>query len=366
MVPHESLISTVENALRHGASADRVAALRNVSDLFEFGSEQFTDDQITEFDHILMRLVADVEISARVMLANRLAPIRNAPPIIVRNLAFDDAIDVAGPILTRSERLASADLVENAKTKSQLHLLAISRRAVLDANVTDILVDRGDREVVQSTAENAGAQFSDGGFAKLVERSEDDDRLALCVGARPDVPRHQYLRLLAKASQAVRTKLEAEDPQNGKGIQRAVAGAAGLMQARSASVSRDYARARASVGALRLSGHLGENEVEAFAKAGQFEETTAALALLCDLPVAAVERAMIQDRAETILIIARAAGLTWRSVKAVLQLRAGSAGVAAHELEQCLASYARLKLKTAQEIVRFQRRRLAEIDPRLH
>jgi uncharacterized protein (DUF2336 family) len=366
MVPHETLISTVENALKHGASADRVEALRYVSDLFEFGSEQFTDDQIAEFDDILMRLIADVEISARVMLANRLASIRNAPPIVMRNLAFDDHIDVAGPVLTRSERLERAALVENAKTKSQPHLLAISRRASLEEAVTDILVERGDRQVVQSTAANPGAKFSDIGFAKLIERSEGDDSLALSVGARQDVPRHHFLKLLAKASQSVRAKLEAEDPQNTSEIQRAVAGAAGLMQARSVAVSRDYAHARARVGALRAAGRLGENDVEAFAKAGQFEETTVALGLLCELPVEAVERAMIQDRAETILIITRAAGLTWRSAKAVLLLRAGSRGMGVQELEQCLASYARLKLKTAQEIVRFQRKRAAESDPRLH
>jgi uncharacterized protein (DUF2336 family) len=366
VVPHETLISTVENALKHGAATDRVEALRYVGDLFEFGSEQFTDHQVAEFDDILMRLVAEVEISARVMLANRFAPIRNAPPALIRNLAFDDAIDVAGPILTRSERLGRAALIENAKTKSQQHLLAISRRASLEEAVTDILVERGDRQVVQSTAANPGAKFSEGGFAKLVERSEGDDNLAICVGARPDVPRHHFLKLLAKASQTVREKLEAEDPLSTHEIQRAVAGAANLMQAKSAAASRDYAHARARVGALRASGRLGENDVEAFAKAGQFEDTTVALGLLCDLPVGAVERAMIHDRAETILIIARAAGLTWRSAKAVLLLRAGKGGMAAPELEQCLASYARLKLKTAQEIVRFQRKRLAETDPRLH
>jgi uncharacterized protein (DUF2336 family) len=366
MVPHNALISTVENALKHGASADRAEALRYVSDLFEFGSQQFTDHQIAEFDDILIRLVADVEISARVMLASRLAPIRNAPPVIMRNLAFDDSIDVAGPVLTRSERLDNATLVENAKTKSQLHLLAISRRASLDEAVTDVLVERGDRHVVQSAAANPGARFSEGGYAKLLERAEADDVLATSVGTRGDIPRHHFLKLLAKASHTVRAKLQAEDPLNAREIHRAVAEAASLMQEKSANVSRDYAQARASVLEMQASGRLGEGDVEAFARAGRFEETTVALGLLCDLPVAAVERAMIQDRAETILIIARAAGLAWRAAKAVLMLRAGGRGIAAHELEQHLASYARLKLNTAREIVRFQRRRLAETNPPLH
>jgi uncharacterized protein (DUF2336 family) len=366
MVPHQTLISTVESALKNGAAADRAEALRYVSDLFAFGTDQFTDVQIGEFDEIFTRLVAHVEISARVLLANRLAPLPNAPPTILRTLAFDDVIDVAGPVLTNSPRLGSALLVENARTKSQQHLLAISRRTSLDEAVTDVLLDRGDRHVVRSAAANPGAKFSEHGFARLIDRSDGDDELAFCVGARRDIPRHHFLKLLAKASQSVRLKLESEDQLNTKEIHRAVAAVAGHVQAKSAAASRNYAAARSRVGELSASKQLGESHIEGFAKANQFEETTVALAQLCDLPVEAVERAMIQDRSETILIMARAAGLNWPAAKAVLLLRAGDRGLAIHELEQSLASYARLKQKTAQEIVRFQRKRWAEAMRHLH
>jgi len=366
MVPHQTLINTVESALKHGAAADRAEALRYVSDLFAFGTDRFTDVQIGEFDDIFTRLVEHVEISARVLLATRLAPLAKAPPTILRTLAFDDVIDVAGPVLTESPRLDNALLVENAKTKSQQHLLAISRRTSLDEAVTDVLLERGDSHVVRSAAANPGAKFSERGFARLIEHSDGDDELALCVGARRDVPRHHFLKLLAKASQTVRLKLEAEDQLNSKEIHRAVAAVAGHVQTKSAAASRNYAAARSLVSGLGASKQLGESQVEGFAKAHQFEETTVALALLCDLPVEAVERAMIQDRSETILIMARAAGLSWPAAKAVLLLRAGDRGLAIHELEQCLASFARLKLKTAQEIVRFQRKRWAEATRHLH
>src|SRR5262249_10404321 len=204
---------------------------------------------------------------------------------ILRALAFDDAIDVARPILSQSENLGNAVLVENAETKSQPHLLAISQRKSLDEAVTDVLVERGDLAVLYSVAANAGAKFSDGGFARLVDRSEGDDELAFRIGARGDVPRHHFLKLLAKASQAVRLKLEAEDPLNAEEIHRAVAGAAGHIQTKSAALSRNYASARTQVGELRAAGQLSEGGVEAFAKSGQFEETAVALALLCDLPI---------------------------------------------------------------------------------
>src|SRR4029434_3914183 len=101
---------------------------------------------------------------------------------IVRTLAFDDDVDIACPVLAQSERLDDPTLVENAKAKSQAHLLAISRRSALSTVVTDVLVERGDAEVVVSTVENRRAQFSEAGFARIVQRSEGDERLAISAG----------------------------------------------------------------------------------------------------------------------------------------------------------------------------------------
>ena len=67
-----------------------------------------------------------------------------------------------------------------------------------------MLVTRGDREVVHSVVRNAGARFSDAGFRMLVKRSSSDDALAMQVGARRDLPRQHFLRLLEQASATVR------------------------------------------------------------------------------------------------------------------------------------------------------------------
>src|ERR687888_282456 len=67
---------------------------------------------------------------------------------------FGDEIEVAGPVLRESERLDNEALVANASTKSQAHLLAISQRRSIAENVTDVLVRRGNQEVVNSVARN--------------------------------------------------------------------------------------------------------------------------------------------------------------------------------------------------------------------
>src|SRR5690606_16588299 len=163
-----------------------------------------TDQQLALFDDVLLTLASSIETKARVKLSKRLASVSDAPIRLVRSLAFDDVIEVAAPVLKSSPRLSDEDLVETAKTKSQGHLHAITQRAQLSEAVTDVLVERGDRDVVHSVVKNSGARFSDHGFGKLVARARGDDTLARYVGARRDIPRHHFLKLLESASASVR------------------------------------------------------------------------------------------------------------------------------------------------------------------
>ena len=112
-------------------------------------------------------------------------------------------------MLEHFEPLDATTLLEQARTRGQDHLLAISRRKSLNAAVTDVLVERGDKPVMLSMAGNPGATFSESGFTALVKRSHGDDELTTCVGLRRDIPRHHLLRLLVRASHAVRVQLDA-------------------------------------------------------------------------------------------------------------------------------------------------------------
>src|SRR6202166_42520 len=213
----ESLLDELQTTLAHGTVARRVETLRRVTDLFINGAVDFSDEQIGLFDDVFRCLMVHIETSAKAWLANRLAPIETAPPLTIRALAFDDLIEVAAPVLSQSERLDDDALIETARTKSQAHLMAISTRRVLSGAVTDVLVQRGDDDVVQSTVNNPGAEFSERGFTRLVNRAEGDDNLATCIGLRPTIPRHLYLKLIAKASVTVRARLEAGQPQAARG-----------------------------------------------------------------------------------------------------------------------------------------------------
>jgi len=265
---------------------------------------------------------------------------------------------VAGPVLSQSERLSDSMLVEIAEMMGQIHLLAISQRKFLSHTVTDALLRRGNEHVTLSVARNNGAKLSVTGLGILFRRSEADEDLAASFGARPDIPPQLLQRLLDKASDSVRTKLEAAHPHLKPEIDQAVAEAASGVRARILGQSLDYAGADKLVKELAQSGQLTEAKLAAFAQTGWLAETTVALARMCDVPLPVVAREMLEQRSEAVLVFARTIGLSWSTVKAILLLRAGKRIISPGEMDQCLATYERLKPAVAAEIARFHKTRM--------
>jgi len=349
-----ALIDELNEAVALGTLDRRAKILQRITGLFAVASARYSDEQIALFDDLLMCIAQSIELSARAVPAKRLAQEPRAPAKVSCFLASHDAIDVAGPLLERSPRLDNDTLVAAARSKSQQHLLAISKRASLDEAVTEVLVERGDKAVVLSAAGNPGARFSDRGFARLTTRSKGDDELTACLGLRRDIPPEHLTRLLAKASQAVREKLAAANPSLAPLIDEAVSEAAKTVLDRAHVVVRNYTMARQRVEALRAAGQLGEREVAEFAKAHQFEETAAALAVLCDVPIETVEQALSQELPAAVLIMAKALGMSREMVKAILRMRAGGRGIFPGELERCLDAFTRLRAAIARQIVKFR------------
>jgi hypothetical protein len=115
--------------------------------------------------------------------------------------------------------------------------------------------------------------------------------------------------------------------------------------------------ARANVESLHRAGQLAEKDVVTFAAAGQFEETTVALAVLSGLLIEPVDRTMTQDRPDALLVMAKAVGMSWPTARAILRMRSGARGISPGELEQCLAIFTRLKSSTARQAIEYQNKR---------
>jgi uncharacterized protein (DUF2336 family) len=360
MTESKSFLLDLEEAVSRGTAESCLQALWHATDVLIAG--QYSEDQIWTFGEIIGRLAEDIEITARVRLANKLAASNNAPIKIIKNLAFDDSIDVAGPVLRQSERLDARTLVANARSKSQQHLLAISKRKSISDDVTDVLVTRGSVEVVTSVAANKGARFSSSGFLHLLKRSEDDHILAEHLGLRQDIPRHVFQQLISKASEEVKRKLERERPEMEAQIKVVVTDVTGAVHARFGPASKNYFTAKRAVARLHQYGSLNEDQVFEFAHSLKFNETAVALSLLCALPIDVVERALVNKNGEAILILAKALDFSWTTTMSLLFLGAPNYRITAGDLDGMKREFVRLNVETSKQVLKvYQSRKEAAV-----
>ncbi len=353
IISRQSLIDELEAAISQRDIASRAEILRRITDLFAAGSANFGGEQTSLFDDVMGRLVNEIDHSARAAFGERIAGLSNAPPKVTRELALDDSIDVAGPVLRRSESVDEDTLIMGARTKGQDHLFAISQRSRLSEDVTDVLVERGDQKVVISTAANAGARFSEFGYTKLVSRSKNDSELALLVWARPEIPREYLLTLFESASEIVQRRFEAADRSKADLVHEMIKQAADQLQTSLRDHSSDFAAAMAHVEQLHQRGELTEQRLCGFAESGKFDETTAALSLLTELPVGAIERALVHDTGDQLVVLAKSIDLSWKTTRLILAVRSGAGG----EFPEYLERFNKLRPETARAAIQFYRLR---------
>lgn len=351
MTPPQTLIRDLYGKIGDVAPDQRALALRHLTDLYLVGIGQFSSDDIALIDDMFVRLLESIEESARALLASRLAPVAKAPPKVLHRLACDDMIDVASAVLTQSEALDDATLIECAVTKTQDHMLAISQRRTLSESVTDVLVKRGDRDVVLSTAMNAGARFSRNSFAILVRRAQGDDALTGCVGRRPDLPQALFERLLETASDAVRARLEAERRYAVPDIERAVNEVTAHIRTEAATQTQAQAAARVRIQSLNRAGKLNRMKLEEFAKAGNVEELTVALALMTHVPEDVVTDIFNDSDPEPLLALAKTIMLPWETARIIIMLLSSNPPPEADNLEDHQAAFEQLHQPDARAIL---------------
>jgi uncharacterized protein (DUF2336 family) len=364
----DELISTIET----GNAPEQLRILQRVTDLFMAGSRRYSGPQIELFDAVFQQLSADIEVKARAKLAHRLAGMDNAPPNLIRSFAFSDDVEVAGPVLTHSVQLSDADLVENAATKSQdhlfaiaqrlklSHLFAIAQRLKLSEAVTDALVERGNSRVVNKVARNRGACLSLAGYGRLTVRARHDRKLMLSLAQRSDIPRQYFLKLLENASASVRAKLEAMNPQAAAAIRGTIDEVATAMQREARDMSREHAVAVRNANHRFNVGPVTEANVHAPAHAQEFEKTVIALAKLGRFPIDLVERALLDEGSEVVLLLAKAAGCSWVTARELLQMYAAGRSLTPDDLARAFERYKKLTQETARSIVRFHELRMKQ------
>ena len=191
---------------RERSSEKRRALLHAISDRFFGSGRGAVDDEVALFDDVVTKVLDEVEPMARAELSQRLADLTSPPRKTLLQLAEDD-ITVAEPILARSTALDDSDLDAHRPQRSQEHLAAIASRSTLSERVTDVLVDRGDDQVVDDRRGQSGRPLLRArGSRTLADRAKTNEGLLHRLSARTDLPERDHRRGSCPDDQPGRSK----------------------------------------------------------------------------------------------------------------------------------------------------------------
>jgi uncharacterized protein (DUF2336 family) len=348
-----SLVSEIEEVLAGPNLERRAETVRRITDLFIESADGLGEAHVAVFDEVILRLSRGIEFRVRVELAERLADIANAPPETVRDLALEEHIAIAGPLIQRSSQLREEDLLILAEYRGQDHLRALSRRATLSMRITDVLVRRGDAQVVRIVAENDGAQFSQSGFSRLVEKARTDVILQRMLQTRCDLPAREMAILVEIAREKVRETFQGDrsgesDELIDTTINSVAAQATRSMNSR--VLVDDYSDASAKVAQRAWKAPICEKDIVEMLDDDSVDEALVALATLANVPVSMVARAFHASHYDPLLLIVRSARVGWETFLLLLIAKAGRKP-SETTLQGALDAFNELTVETARHIV---------------
>jgi hypothetical protein len=354
MVAAVSPASVAEPASAAKGDSPQQEVLKQVTGLFLANAGRLKESQIGAFDGLLVPLIERMDAGTLVPLSEALSATEFAPGETIRRLAFHDDALVAGPVLRNSNRLSEKDLLEIAKTRGQQHLLAISCRKSVNEALTDVLMRRGDVNVSNELAKNAGAKFSECGYATIVGRAERDESLTEKLGLRLDLPAILLREILAKATDLVLARFLTAPRPVAQGKRQGGANA-GAVPAKKI----DYTQAQSEALALNRTGKLNDSTINRFAVRGEYINVVAAISLKTEVKIEAIAPLIESDRLYGLIVACKAARLNWSTTTMIIRNRPDCPPATQREFEQAEVVFEGLLLSLAQWTIRFGADRMA-------
>jgi uncharacterized protein (DUF2336 family) len=201
----EQIARLYELAQERSEKSRRVL-VENIADLFLSPEGRLNEHQRVLMTDLLHRLLSDMEVTVRKELAEHLNAYDGVPPDLMVMLA-NDSIEIARPILEKSDVLRDEDLIEIIRTRTDEHRLCIAMRDHISEAVSDALVEEGSPNVVEALLKNPHAEISKSAMAYLVAESRRVDRFQEPLLSRHDLPPELAHRMFWWVSAALRRKI---------------------------------------------------------------------------------------------------------------------------------------------------------------
>lgn len=318
------------------SSDSRRRLLNAVTDLFLLDD----DPSETAKDHygeIAVHSLGYLASEDRKNYADNVAAVPSLPREVAVTLASDADAEVARLVLRLSPVLTDNDLAAIAVSQTQAHLLAIAERTRLSEGLTDILVERGNSSVLQTVSGNEGAQFSEKGFDRLLERGQGDAVIGEALAQRSDLTPERAQRVLRIVNEISSTS-EAGP-------------AAGTTLARHARQQRR--ELRLLIADLQSGERRRDDVVAMLAEENRAVHLAHLLAHLAEISNEQALRVLLQREVTGSAVLCRTLDIGVDAYRTVLDLRSRRLYFAEKDIDEEVKSYILLDKATAERTMRF-------------
>lgn len=330
--------------------------LQRITDLYFLTVEQQSVDEIGSFGDAMIRMSKSADPVARARFAERMSKAEPVPIEVLRTLARDE-IFIARPVLQYARGLREGDLVAILGDVGQEHMSATAHRENLTIPVTDILVNRGDAEVLLALAQNVGASLSPESRDRLYNAAGENDALLHILNARRDIAINPMSKLkrLAESEfwhQVAETLLMAPDETETVDPKPKIQKA---KEAEEPKPEPEAPKKEAPASLLTTKSNAAANEkllVEA-ARGGKVVETIEALSRVTSLDNAMVEHCLFEANLPALMVLCKAHKLAASTFTSLLQLRENYTETPITDTIGLLRRYEAMTPDTAQRVIRF-------------
>jgi uncharacterized protein (DUF2336 family) len=292
------------------SSDERRALLRTVTAALSQQARPPSDAEFAQLDDVLSAAAKEYSLQVRTEFARLVAASVTRFCHASEQFALDDAIEVASPVLRHSQSLTEATLLRVVAEKSQAHLMAVTQRPAVSANVSHALVERGDDDVVSSLLRNENASIADHTYEEVSRRAETSSVLQAPLVRRAGVPidllNGLYQRVEGELRREILEKFEKVSPEElEKAFQRSRSRVTNTFKA----LPPDMAQARKHLASMRAARHLIPPVLVTLLREGQKARTTFKLALaeLTGVDFDVAERVADTGDIDTLALLCRGA-----------------------------------------------------------
>ncbi len=262
-------------------------------------------------------LARDQLTRVRQILSEALKDFADAPPEVIKKLAYDSELAVAGPVLQFSPVLTDEDLLEiikNGPVKGGLS--SIARRRALDNPISSAIAATDDDDAIADLLSNAGAQIREETLDNLISRGGKKELWHVPLVRRPKLSAQSAAKLAHIIAENLLETLETRDDLDDKTmeavrsvVQHRINGGSETMDRETSMDYLSIPPPLSVVNHLLEAGKLDQKVVSKAIQASDLAFVVAAIMVMSGLPLGVVQKIFASHNPKGVVALAWKSGL---------------------------------------------------------